>query len=255
MSVVKKENVLGIQVGLSTLSSLTDAAREVMSERHRKLVFACANPHSVVVAQRDQVFKDALNNADQLVADGVGLILLGRLFGQDLRPRVTGHDYFVSVMKALDSRGGGRVFFLGSTDKVLEQIRLNAEMEYPNLDTVSTYSPPFGDWGSDVDEALIERINAAKPDVLWVGMTAPKQEKWVHQHRDALNVSVIGSIGAVFDFFAGTHKRAPEWMHKNGLEWLHRLLSEPRRMWRRNFVSTPCFVWMSISTRLFTKRS
>jgi N-acetylglucosaminyldiphosphoundecaprenol N-acetyl-beta-D-mannosaminyltransferase len=166
--------------------------------------------------------------------------------------RIAGADYFYSIMKALDSEGGRRVFFMGSTENVLELIKQKVAREYPGIEGVGVFSPPFGDWSDEDNKHIIQVINDFKPDALWVGMTAPKQEKWVSSNRGELNVPIIGSIGAVFDFYAGTHPRAPEWMHKNGLEWLYRLVREPRRMWRRNFVSTPKFIWLMLLDRIKT---
>ncbi len=108
-------------------------------------------------------------------------------------------------------------------------------------------SPPFGSWSDEQNRRMVQLINDAKPDVLWVGMTAPKQEKWVEENRHNLTAPVIGSIGAVFDFYAGTYARAPQWVCHIGLEWAYRFLLEPRRMWQRNCVSAPKFLWLVLS--------
>jgi N-acetylglucosaminyldiphosphoundecaprenol N-acetyl-beta-D-mannosaminyltransferase len=144
-------------------------------------------------------------------------------------------------MRSLDQRGSGRVFFFGSTDAVLDSITAHFRHDYPRLTLCGTHSPPFGAFTPEYNAAIVSHVNAARPDVLWVGMTAPKQEKWVHANATALQVPVIGSIGAVFDFFAGSHPRAPEWMCTAGLEWVYRLVREPRRMWERTFLSAPQF--------------
>jgi exopolysaccharide biosynthesis WecB/TagA/CpsF family protein len=137
-----------------------------------------------------------------------------------------------------------RVMFMGSSEKVLALIRERAAVDYPNLEVV-TFSPPYKPEFSDEDnKQIIDAINNANPDLLWIGMTAPKQEKWVYVHRDSLNVNChIGTIGAVFDFYAGTVKRAPLWWQRHGLEWLYRLLKEPKRMWRRYLVGNVLFLW------------
>jgi N-acetylglucosaminyldiphosphoundecaprenol N-acetyl-beta-D-mannosaminyltransferase len=128
------------------------------------------------------------------------------------------------------------------------------KVEFPNIEVAGTYSPPFKTEFSEADsKAMIESVNRAQPHVLWVGMTAPKQEKWVFQHRDQLQVRFIGPIGAAFDFFAGTKKRSGEWFRDRGYEWLPRLFREPKRLWHRNFVTFPIFVFRNIVTRIYNK--
>ena len=136
------------------------------------------------------------------------------------------------------------VMFMGSSQKVLDLIVKRAAEVYPHLKVV-TYSPPYKPEFSDEDnKAIIDAINAAAPDLLWIGMTAPKQEKWTYSHWDELNIHChVGTIGAVFDFFAGTVERAPMWWQRHGLEWLYRLLKEPKRMWRRYIIGNALFLW------------
>ena len=124
--------------------------------------------------------------------------------------------------------------------------------EFPLIEVCGTFSPLFASEFSEAESSMMcDKVNAARPDVLWVGMTAPKQEKWIYQNRQCLNVPLIGAIGAVFDFYAGTKKRAPEWVCKLGLEWLPRLLREPRRLFRRNFVSTPSFLLLVLKEKFW----
>lgn len=136
------------------------------------------------------------------------------------------------------------VMFMGSSHKVLDLIVKRAAEVYPHLKIV-TYSPPYKPELSEEDnKAIVEAINAADPDLLWIGMTAPKQEKWTYSHWNKLNIHChVGTIGAVFDFFAGTVERAPMWWQRHGLEWLYRLLKEPKRMWRRYIIGNTLFLW------------
>ena len=136
------------------------------------------------------------------------------------------------------------VMFMGSSQKVLDLIVKRAAEAYPHLKIV-TYSPPYKPEFSEEDnKAIVEAINAADPDLLWIGMTAPKQEKWTYSHWNELNIHChVGTIGAVFDFFAGTVERAPIWWQRHGLEWLYRLLKEPKRMWRRYIIGNSLFLW------------
>ena len=136
------------------------------------------------------------------------------------------------------------VMFMGSSEKVLDLIVKRAAEVYPHLKIV-TYSPPYKlEFSEEDNKAIVEAINAADPDLLWIGMTAPKQEKWTYSHWNELNIHChVGTIGAVFDFFAGTVERAPMWWQRHGLEWLYRLLKEPQRMWRRYIIGNTLFLW------------
>lgn len=239
----RTEIILDIPVDRISLETATEVSVNAISGIHPQIVFACANPHSLVVAQTDSEFKEALTQANLVVADGVGITLTAKMIGLSIGQRITGHDYFFSLLKSMQHRGQGRVFF-GSSQQVLALLARRFVAEFPELTLCGTYSPPFGSWSEEEDRRMTAVINEATPDVLWVGMTAPKQEKWVAANCGRLNARVIGSIGAVFDFYAGTYSRAPRWISKIGLEWAYRFILEPRRMWRRNFVSTPRFIWL-----------
>ena len=143
------------------------------------------------------------------------------------------------------------VMFMGSSQKVLDLIVTRAAEVYPHLKIV-TYSPPYKPEFSEEDnKAIIEAINAVNPDLLWIGMTAPKQEKWTYSHWNELNIHChVGTIGAVFDFFAGTVERAPMWWQRHGLEWLYRLLKEPKRMWRRYIIGNTLFLWNMLKEKV-----
>lgn len=205
---------------------------------------ACLNPHSFAVALDDLEFSRALHSAHWLIPDGAGVVLASKLLGGSISHRVTGSDIFHGVMSRLDSTVGNRVFFLGSTDDVLVEISERVRRDYPNVDLAGIYSPPFKPVFSrqDVDE-MISAVNKANVDVLWVGMTAPKQEKWIFENRARLNVAFAGAIGAVFDFYAGRVRRSHPVFQACGLEWLPRLLQQPRRLWRRTFISAPVFLF------------
>jgi N-acetylglucosaminyldiphosphoundecaprenol N-acetyl-beta-D-mannosaminyltransferase len=245
--------VLGVPLWSSGLAPLLELSLHAI-DAHRAgnghpFVFACANPHSLVVSDRDAEFKSALNAATAVVADGVGLTLVARrLYGNAMLPRITGSDYFDAVMTALDRRAG-RVAFFGSRPEVLQLITARCATRYPRVHIVATISPPYGNWAPDADAAYLQQIREANPDVLWVGMTAPKQEKWVHANLERICAGMVGSIGAVFEYFAGTVKRAPQWVCRLGLEWAYRFAHEPARLWERNFISTPQFMGLALRER------
>lgn len=218
-------------------------------------VVNCINPHSHVVAVNDQAFMEALRRSDYLVTDGVGIQLAARIIEGKKVEKITGSDLHRVLLKSLSEKND-RCFYLGSSDSVLSKIRERAFSEFPSVKTGS-YSPPYKNEFSQEDTmAMIESVNDFAPDVLFVGMTAPKQEKWVHENRHLINAPVICSIGAVFDFYAGTVKRPGKFWISLGLEWLPRLLREPRRLWKRTLVSTPLFMFYVIreKIRLLTHR-
>lgn len=202
------------------------------------------NAHSFNTAQKDNLFAEALKNGDYLIPDGASIVKACRWLGCKSQPkeRVAGWDLFEFEMKRLNEKGG-RCMFMGSSPKVLSLIVEKAKTVYPNIEVV-TYSPPYKPEFTEEDNlAIIRAINDADPDLLWIGMTAPKQEKWTYSHWGELNIHChVGTIGAVFDFFAGTYKRAPRWWQDHSLEWLYRLIKEPKRMWRRYVIGNPLFL-------------
>ena len=212
-----------------------------------KILINTINAHSYNTAQEDEAFAEALSGGDYLIPDGAGVVKACRWLKAKSQPeeRIAGWDLFSFEMNRLERKSEKRkVMFLGSSEKVLALIRERAAVDYPHLEVI-TYSPPFKPEFSDEDnQAMIGAINHADPDLLWIGMTAPKQEKWTYQHWDELNIHChCGTVGAVFDFYAGTVKRAPLSWQRNSLEWLYRLIKEPRRMWRRYIIGAAKFLY------------
>ena len=215
-----------------------------------KVLINTINAHSYNVAQKDELFAEALMTGDYLIPDGASIVKACHWLNAKSQPleRIAGWDLFVFEMQRLDERCKneevrGKVMFMGSSKNVLEKIKQKATVDYPNLEII-TYSPPYKTEFSDEDNAaIIKAINEADPDLLWIGMTAPKQEKWAFQHLKDLDIHChVGTIGAVFDFYAGTAKRAPQWMQEHSSEWLYRLFKEPRRMWRRYLIGNLLFI-------------
>lgn len=219
-----------------------------------KLLINTINAHSYNTAQKDVVFAEALTNGDVLIPDGASIVKACRWIKAKSQPkeRIAGWDLFVHEMERVNKENEGakkKVMFLGSSNNVLALIKARAEKDYPNIEVI-TFSPPYKPVFSDEDNRMmIESINNTKPDLLWIGMTAPKQEKWAYAHWNELNINChVGTIGAVFDFYAGTMQRAPMWWQEHSLEWLYRLLKEPKRMWRRYLIGNILFLW-----NIFTK--
>lgn len=246
-----EEVVLGYRVANVDLEGCALSIFRGLLESRSKTWLACMNPHSYAVALNEHEFADALHGADWLVPDGSGIVLASRVLGGNIRHRITGSDIFSSLNAKANKSGGLSVFFLGSTPNCLEEIRTKMSKDYPNVRFAGCYSPPYKD---DYDEneldEMIDSINQAQPDILWVGMTAPKQEKWIHQNLHRLDIKFAAAIGAVFDFYVGRVKRSHPIFQRLGLEWLPRLLQEPKRLWRRMFISAPIFMWHVVRARL-----
>ena len=217
-----------------------------------KYLIDTVNAHSFVVAQKDQAFADALLHADALLPDGVSIVKACRWLKTQNAPdeKIAGADLFAYEMGKLDEKGG-TCFFLGSSPATLALIEEKAKVTYPNIQVV-TYSPPYkAVFTAEESQSLVNAVNAAKPDLLWVGMTAPKQEKWLYDHWRELDIHChAGAIGAVFDFFAGTVERAPQKWIDLGLEWLYRFIKEPRRTWRRYLIDNPKFLGLVLKEKL-----
>jgi N-acetylglucosaminyldiphosphoundecaprenol N-acetyl-beta-D-mannosaminyltransferase len=245
------EDLCGLEVLATSLDQLAaDIERQLVPGRPAACL-ACLNPHSHFLTLVDPLFRQALLQVDWLVPDGAGIILASMLTGGTLRRRITGADVFHRVCQMLQARGGMRVFFLGSSDDTLQLIRERMRVDYPDVVFAGSYAPQFADRFSDLDSmAMIEAVNAARADVLWIGMTAPKQEVWVNQHLARLDVRFVGAVGAVFDFYSGKVERAPLPFQRLGLEWLLRLVQQPRRLWRRTFVSAPLFLLHVLAHRV-----
>ncbi len=238
-----KENILGFQISVASTDDSIAQITSWIAAKEKAKYFVCANPHSLEITRIDPFFDQAIRNADLITPDGIGIILASKILNGRILERITGSDIFFGLSKTLNQERRHRYFFLGSTEDVLDGIQQRMRKDYPNITVVGTYAPPFKhEFSENEHSQMIEAVNRTKPDVLWVGMTAPKQEKWIYQNREKLNVKFIGAIGAVFDFYAGTVKRSHPWFQRHGLEWLPRLLQEPRRLWRRNFISNPKFL-------------
>lgn len=244
---------------LRTLKLLTNK-EQLASLPEGKLLINTINAHSFNTAKKDEAFAEALMKGGVLIPDGISIVNACKWLDSDNKPkeRIAGWDLFVSEMTLLNNRSiekKSKVMFFGSNENVLSRIVKKAAEVYPNLDVV-TFSPPYKhEFSIEDNESMLKAINDANPDLLWVGMTAPKQEKWVYSNWDKLNIHChVGTIGAVFDFFAETVKRAPESWQNNGMEWLYRLCKEPRRMWRRYLLGNIRFLLYVIEEKFSSKK-
>jgi len=248
------EVILGYPVVASDQEILLDDIVSWINEGDRCRWLACINPHSYAATLDDIEFTDALHGADWLIPDGSGIVLASQLLGGSIHQRITGSDIFYALNSKVNELGGLSVFFLGSMPTCLADIRVKMGRDYPQIRFAGSYSPPFKqDYTGDELEAMVAVINQARPDILWVGMTAPKQEKWIHQNLHRLDVRFAAAIGAVFDFYTGRVKRSHPIFQRFGLEWLPRLAQQPKRLWRRMFISAPIFMWHVLRAALSAK--
>lgn len=245
-----QELIRGLRISSRPLVETAEILVEWARRRDRMRYFACVNAHSAEVAHRDSIFMTALRQADLLVPDGFGVILASRILGGRIRERVTGPDLFMAVSDALDREGGRSVFYLGGSEETLERISVKHRNRFGNLAIAGVYSPPFRAAYATADmAAMAERVNHAAPDVLWVGLGAPKQEKWILENLDRLRVPLCGPVGAMFDYFAGNVAMPPRWVERAGLHWAYRLAKDPKRLWRRN-LDSPVFLAHVVADRL-----
>jgi len=214
-----------------------------------RCVINTINPHSYCVAKKDDVFDRSLYQSDVLLPDGIGIVLATKILTGKKIEKIAGADIHQHLLEQANLKGH-KVFYLGATQNTLSLIEKRIQKEYPNI-KVASFSPPFvPEFSEEENSEMVKRLNDFNPDILFVGMTAPKQEKWVFTNKAHLNAKTIVSIGAVFDFYAGTEKRSGDFWIKLGLEWLPRLVRNPKRLWKRNFVSTPKFLLEIFKTKV-----
>jgi N-acetylglucosaminyldiphosphoundecaprenol N-acetyl-beta-D-mannosaminyltransferase len=202
-----------------------------------------------MTARSDAQFGYIVGSADMVVPDGMPLVWTGRRAGFQSQQRVAGPDLFAAFL-AKTQGSGYRHFFYGGTPEVLDALSAKVRSEFPDTDIVGTYAPPFRPLTAQEDDAVVAMINDASPDVIWVGLGCPKQERWMFEHCDRFRAGVMLGVGQVFDIYAGKIKRAPRWMQRSGLEWLYRLCSEPRRLWRRYLVYNTRFLFAAIGSEM-----
>tara|TARA_B100000989_G_scaffold200473_1_gene151544 strand:- start:7175 stop:7897 length:723 start_codon:yes stop_codon:yes gene_type:complete len=218
----------------------------------KKTIINTLNPHSYCIAKADKEFDEALKSSDLLLPDGVGIKIAGRILNKIEMRKISGFDLHEFLLKKanIDSK---RVFYLGSNKKTLKLISDRISNDYVDI-KCGFYSPPFKKiFSQSENRKILKKLNDFKPNLLFIGMTAPKQEKWAHKFKESIDAEIICSVGAVFNFFAGNVKRPSRFWVKLGLEWLARFVKEPRRLFKRNFVSTPKFALEVLFIKLFGK--
>lgn len=233
-------NLLGVRVHALQIPEVVAWMEATIADRSRCRFLSATGMHGVTEAQHDPQFKEILNAADLVVPDGMPLVWAARHRKFPLRRRVYGPELTETFCRETGARY--RHFFYGGAPGVPERLAEVLHERY-GVRVAGCYSPPFRPLTDAEEIAVREMIESAKPDVLWVGLSTPKQERWMYAHRHALSVPLLMGVGAAFDFHTGRVKQAPAWMQENGLEWLFRLVQEPRRLWRRYLIYGSQFAW------------
>jgi N-acetylglucosaminyldiphosphoundecaprenol N-acetyl-beta-D-mannosaminyltransferase len=234
-------SVLGVRIGALQITDVIERMQAWISQRDGSHFIAVVNVHVVMEAQHDPSFRRVLETADLRVPDGMPLVWVGRARGHQLQRRVYGPDLLVDFCQHTQDLGY-RHFFYGGAPGVPEALTKSLKQKFPGLNVVGSYSPPFRHLTAEEDSQEVEMIRVAKPDVLWVGLGCPKQERWISEHLDRLGVPIMVGVGQAFDIHSGRSKQAPSWLREHGLEWLYRLVAEPRRLWRRYLLYNSQFI-------------
>jgi N-acetylglucosaminyldiphosphoundecaprenol N-acetyl-beta-D-mannosaminyltransferase len=240
-AVVPARDLLGVPVAMVDYDRAIEVMDELVATRRRGYV--CAAPvHALMEARRDPEMLEVLRGSTLVVPDGMPLVWAANALGEDLHDRVYGPELMLRYSDRCVERGH-RVWLYGGRDQgTLVQLALSMRRRHPGIQIVGGYSPPFRALTDEEENALVEQINDARPDVLWVGIGVPKQEKWMARMRDRLEVPVMCGVGAAFDFHAGRISMAPRWMQERGLEWIYRIAQEPKRLLPRYLYTNPRFV-------------
>ncbi|OQY97671.1 MAG: acetyl-mannosamine transferase [Candidatus Brocadia sp. UTAMX2] len=236
--------------------SLQDSIKTISKalEKEGNIFITTPNVHHIVLIQKDKEFKKIYQEASLVLADGMPIVWASKFLGTPLKEKVSGSD-LVPVICKFAAEKGYRLFFLGGRLGAVEKARENLIKMYPQIKIVGVYSPPFGfENNREENEIIIKMIQNARPEILLVGLGAPKQEKWIYRHYKKLDVPVAIGVGVTFEFISGMVKRAPKWMQKLGLEWFWRLIMEPRRLWKRYLIQDICFFGLVLKQKIRSKK-
>lgn len=233
-------NILGVKIAAVNLEWLLDFTHKNIHQLSGDYICA-SNVHTTVMAYDNENYRRVQNSAILAVPDGGPLCSYGRKHGYSQMRRTYGPDYMDGILSVSD-KYGYRHFLYGSSPETIVKLTDNLQKKYPNLQIVGSYSPPYRPLTKEEDIKITNLINESHPDFVWVGLGAPKQENWMYDHRGKIEGLMVG-VGAAFDFFAGNVKQAPRWMQDHNLEWFFRFLQEPKRLFKRYFVTNTKFIW------------
>ena len=238
---IRRFNVLGVALSAMNLRIATDAVLAALRER-RKGYVCVTGVHGVTEAQGDPAFRRILNAAFLNTTDGMPLVWLGRRAAGSYVDRVYGPDLMLEIFQATQATTF-RHFFYGGAPGVAEELQAQLEARFPGVSICGTYCPPFRPLDAAEQAALTALVREKKPDIIWVGLSTPKQERFMAEYLPRLDTTLMFGVGAAFDFHAGRVRQAPRWIQRSGFEWLYRMAREPRRLARRYLVNNPLFLW------------
>ena len=233
-------SILGVDIAAIDMDWLLAFTKAHVKELSGDYI-CVSNVHTTVTAWKDEAYRAVQNGGILAIPDGGPLSSTGRKRGFAKMRRVTGPDYMLKTI-ALGLPQGWRHYFYGSTPETLEKMEKALREEYPDIRIAGMYSPPFRALSAEEEGAIVEKINEAAADFVWVGLGAPKQEIWMHDHQGRVQGLMVG-VGAAFDYTAGNISRAPQWMQKHNLEWLYRLMQDPKRLFKRYFVTNTTYIF------------
>ena len=234
-------DVLGVKVSAFNMETAVNATERWLAAGRCGYI-SVTGVHGVMEARKDPEFRKILNRACINLPDGMPMSWVGRIQGFSGMDRVFGPDFMASMCRlSLDRRYCH--FFYGGQPGVADDLRQKLEARFPGLHIVGTYTPPFRDLAAEEEAELIRQVQVSKPHILWVGLSTPKQERFMSQYVDRLNVPLLVGVGAAFDYHTGRLRDCPQWVKRAGLQWLHRLIQDPKRLWRRYLRNNPAFVW------------
>lgn len=234
-------SILGVNIAAINMKWLMEFISEHIEQLGGDYI-CVSNVHTTVISYEEPDYREVQNSGIMAIPDGGPLSVIGRRRGHESMARTTGPSLMGEIFQISVERGY-RHFFYGSTEETLDKLYTKLKESYPGLTIAGMFSPPFRPMTYDEDQAIVEIINASKPDFIWVGLGAPKQEKWMAAHQGKVNGLMIG-IGAGFDYYAANISRAPEWMQKSSLEWVYRLIQDPKRLFKRYLHTNTKFMWL-----------
>ena len=234
-------DILGVNISAIDMNDACSLVEDAILKKQKKYICVC--PVSTIMeCKRSDRALESVNSADLVTPDGMPTVWVGKMYGYKNIKRVYGPELMQNIC-GISKKKGYKNYFYGSSEDVLNKLKANLNKDYPGLVISGVYSPPFRQLTKEEDDSAVESINNNDPDIIWVGLGSPKQDLWMHEHRARINAPIMVGVGAAFDFLAGVKPQAPRWIRNNGFEWLFRLITEPKRLWRRYLVDNSLFIY------------
>jgi N-acetylglucosaminyldiphosphoundecaprenol N-acetyl-beta-D-mannosaminyltransferase len=242
-------DLVGIKISAVQFPQILSQIQSWIDSQSKGHYVIVANTHVLMESRGNCDLRKAIVNASMVIPDGMPLVVVGRMRGFSLPQRAYGPELLIAALAASGEKGWRHAFY-GSTPKILADMKKKINEQWPQVEIVGMFSPPFRKLSNQEDQEMVARINSSKPDILWVGLGCPKQECWIEEHSDQIEVSVMLGVGQAFDILAGAKSWAPKWMRVSGLEWLFRFFQEPSRLWKRYVIYGPQFLYLATQEQI-----